>query len=284
MSDDPDSISPRVSIGLPVFNGERLVRRALDSLLTQTYQNFELIISDNNSSDATFQICSFYAARDARIRLIKQPVNIGASRNFGCVLSASSCEYFMWAAHDDIWSATFIEKCVSFLDQSHHFIGVQLPVKVFGQPEQLAGDDAWGCEECSVLNKSRHYLPTLNFNSRFYGLFRKDVIVKFNIENYDFFAGDWAWILEVARMGCIAKLDGDTGMWREPSGSGSLLTLAGGRSTPVVKLLFPFSRAAGAMLRSQGCRYFARNLAWLLYINIKFSAAMLLELLRTWRK
>jgi len=98
-----------VSIGMPVFNGGKHIRDALDSLLAQTYRNFELIISDNSSTDETEQICREYEEIDFRIRYIRQPENLGATENFQFVLARAKGEYFMWAAHDDIWDPCWIE-------------------------------------------------------------------------------------------------------------------------------------------------------------------------------
>src|SRR3989442_1198286 len=94
---------PLVSIGLPIYNGERYLRQALDSLLSQAYENFELIVSDNASDDATPEICAAYAARDARIKYFRAPTNMGAVWNFNRVFELAGGEFFMWAAHDDLW-------------------------------------------------------------------------------------------------------------------------------------------------------------------------------------
>lgn len=107
--------SPLVSIGLPVYNGERFVRRAVDSLLSQDYCNFELIISDNGSSDATAAICSDYAGRDRRIRFSSTGRNIGAIGNFMRVLEQAQGNYFMWAAADDYWSPRFVRATIDEL-------------------------------------------------------------------------------------------------------------------------------------------------------------------------
>jgi glycosyltransferase involved in cell wall biosynthesis len=104
---------PVVSIGMPVYNGERFLRQALDSLLSQTYRDFELIISDNASNDSTPAICAEYAARDSRIRYIRQPKNLGASANFKLVFDEALGQYFTWAAHDDVRSLNYIELTVN---------------------------------------------------------------------------------------------------------------------------------------------------------------------------
>ncbi|HQS53041.1 MAG TPA: glycosyltransferase, partial [Daejeonella sp.] len=99
---------PLVSIGMPAYNGEKWIRRALDSLLLQDYPNTEIIISDNLSTDRTLDICAEYAATSNKIRIIKQPVTIGIVENFRVVLTAATGKYFMWAAVDDKWDGSFV--------------------------------------------------------------------------------------------------------------------------------------------------------------------------------
>ncbi len=106
----------KVSIGLPVYNGASLLPHALDSLLGQTFSDFELIISDNASTDQTEAVCQSYAARDRRIRYVRQPVNRGAIWNFNEVFRLSRSEYFKWASHDDVCHPTFLARCVEVLD------------------------------------------------------------------------------------------------------------------------------------------------------------------------
>ncbi|MDE3179934.1 MAG: glycosyltransferase family 2 protein, partial [Acidobacteriota bacterium] len=112
------SPQPLVSIGLPVYNGEKHLSRALSTLLAQDYADFELIISDNNSKDSTAEICREFEARDSRIRYIRQAENHGAPRNFVFVLEQAQGEFFMWAAHDDWWDPSYIGKCLTTL-QAH---------------------------------------------------------------------------------------------------------------------------------------------------------------------
>ena len=108
---------PRVSIGLPVFNGENYLEKALDSILAQTYSDFELIISDNASTDRTEEICRAYAAKDERVRYFRNETNLGAAKNFNRVFELSSGEYFKWATHDDLCAPEYLERCVEILDR-----------------------------------------------------------------------------------------------------------------------------------------------------------------------
>jgi glycosyltransferase involved in cell wall biosynthesis len=101
--------APKISIGMPVYNGEKCIREALDALLAQTFTDFELIISDNASTDDTGPICREYATRDARVRYIRQPENKGVFANFQFVLNEAVGEYFMWNAADDFRSKDCIE-------------------------------------------------------------------------------------------------------------------------------------------------------------------------------
>lgn len=107
-----------VSIGLPVYNGERSVGRVLDSLLRQDYENIELIISDNASTDKTEEICRSYAAKDPRVRYHRNETNLGQKHNFQYVIKASSGRYFMWAAHDDLWEPGFVSKLMEAFEAS----------------------------------------------------------------------------------------------------------------------------------------------------------------------
>ncbi len=110
--------APLVSIGLPVYNGERFIQHALDSLLAQDYPNMELIISDNASTDRTRDICLAYQVKDSRVHYYRNDVNIGMMSNFKRALDLASGEYFMFAAHDDTWKPEFISVLLSDL-RSH---------------------------------------------------------------------------------------------------------------------------------------------------------------------
>jgi glycosyltransferase involved in cell wall biosynthesis len=108
---------PRLSIGMPVYNGEHYVGEALDGLLAQSFRDFELIISDNASTDSTGEICQSYAARDPRVRYYRHPTNVGPRKNFHRVFELANCEYFKWAHHDDRLAPEFLLRCVEVLER-----------------------------------------------------------------------------------------------------------------------------------------------------------------------
>jgi glycosyltransferase involved in cell wall biosynthesis len=106
-----------VAIGLPVHNGADHLAAALESLLSQTWDDLEIIVADNASTDGTGGIARAYAARDPRIRYFHEPVNRGAIWNFNRVLELAQSPYFKWHAHDDLCDPAFVERCVAVLDR-----------------------------------------------------------------------------------------------------------------------------------------------------------------------
>src|SRR5436305_4413473 len=99
--------TPKVGVGMPVYNAERYLREALDSFLAQTYADFELTLVDNASDDGTEAICREYATRDDRVRYHRISENMGAVLNFRRAFELARGEYFAWAAHDDLRAPTF---------------------------------------------------------------------------------------------------------------------------------------------------------------------------------
>lgn len=110
-------MSAKVSIGVPVFNGERFLGRTLDSILAQTYSDLEIVIADNASTDHTPDICSDYARRHGRVTYVRSETNVGAAPNFNRAFEATRGEYFKWCACDDLIAPEFIARCVEVLDE-----------------------------------------------------------------------------------------------------------------------------------------------------------------------
>ena len=107
--------SRKLSIGLPIFNGELFIHKAIKSILAQTFKNFELIISDNASTDSTKQICEEFAKQDNRIRYFRQNENLRTHRNFIFLLKQAKGQYFAWTAVDDYLDNDYMEKNINVL-------------------------------------------------------------------------------------------------------------------------------------------------------------------------
>lgn len=125
---------PRLTIGVPVFNGARHLEQCLDSLLAQTYDHLEIVISDNASTDRTPEICRSFCERDPRVTYHRQPQNIGAAANYNFLVRHTEGELFKWAAHDDVCAPDFVERCVAALDHR--------PDAVLAFPKMTFIDDA----------------------------------------------------------------------------------------------------------------------------------------------
>ena len=111
------STQPRLTVGLPVYNGARYLAESIEALLGQTYADFELIISDNASTDATADICRSYQKQDTRVRYFRQPRNIGCAPNHNYLVHAARGELFKWASDDDLYSRDLLARCVGALDE-----------------------------------------------------------------------------------------------------------------------------------------------------------------------
>ena len=108
---------PRLSVGLPVYNGANYLAESLDALLGQTFEDFELIISDNASTDDTADICQQYAKQDSRITYFRQPCNIGLAPNHNFTVDKARADLFKWASNDDLYARDLLKLCVEALDE-----------------------------------------------------------------------------------------------------------------------------------------------------------------------
>jgi glycosyltransferase involved in cell wall biosynthesis len=132
--------SPSVSIGLAAYNGERFIAATIESILAQTYTDFELIISDDASKDATEDICRRYAAADPRVRYHRNERNLGAAPNFNHVFHlAGPSRYFKWSAQDDLITPDYLERCVAALDADPGAVLCQSRIGVIDERGELIG-------------------------------------------------------------------------------------------------------------------------------------------------
>jgi len=115
---------PKISIAIPTFNRANYLRQAIDSILAQTFTDFELIISDNGSTDGTEEICREYAAKDSRIRYFREEKNRGAAWNHSRVVELARGEYFKWQCDDDFCAPEMVEKCIAELERDPHLVVV----------------------------------------------------------------------------------------------------------------------------------------------------------------
>lgn len=170
-----------VSIGMPVYNGAAHIKNALDSLLMQTYSNIEFIISDDASQDETALLCEKYAGRDNRIKFIKQEKNLSLVKNFAFVLGKAKGKYFMWAAQDDWWEKTFVEKTVRALETHPEHVVAMSHFKIIRSGSEKPEETVLGSHDFTNFLNYKLYKTILaaKDNPIFeYGLWRRDFLVK----------------------------------------------------------------------------------------------------------
>lgn len=134
-------MKPQISLGLPVWNGEAYVQACLQNMLDQTFQDFELIVADNCSTDRTFEIVQDMAASDRRIRCYRQPENLGASRNYNDVFEQASAPYFKWLAHDDLCAPEYLQTMHDVLQQRADVVLAHARSRLIDDAGQVLLDD-----------------------------------------------------------------------------------------------------------------------------------------------
>lgn len=165
---------PALTIGMPVYNGAAFLRPALDSLLGQSFDDFELIISDNASTDDTAQILQDYAAKDTRIRILTQAKNLGAIANFRAVYDAANAPMFMFAAADDMWDVDWIAKLLPAAQSTGGVAyGLMQTVDVTGAQEAHPSNGAYAYTGPRLLRRLKFYLApaVLGKPNPIYGIF-----------------------------------------------------------------------------------------------------------------
>ena len=224
---------PRVSIGIPVYNGDNYLEELLESLRVQTLEDFEVIISDNASTDHTADICRAYVARDPRFCYFRNAENVGAIRNYRCCFEPARAKYFKWANHDDIYTPTFLERCVDILDRHPDVVLAYTMVDAvdFTGRDLLKEhrDYARGVIESLRDNEGRlvwvfrplHFAESTSPTRRFYdclwggtlaieypffGVIRADVLRTVTLDEY-YYGFDVALVLELALRGRFHQVE-----------------------------------------------------------------------------
>lgn len=202
----PLSAPPLVSIGIPTFNRESTIGRAIESVLSQNYPNLEVLISDNASLDATQTTCERYVAADSRVRYWRQANNLGPTPNFEFVLRQARGEFFMWLGDDDWLGPGFIERCVAELLK---YPDVAI---VGGEVHYYRNDKVYACDRndaflmhAPLARVFSYYWKVCN-NGIFYSLMRRDLIADNSLKNC--MGGDWLFIAGMVYSGKALQLPG----------------------------------------------------------------------------
>lgn len=171
------SSAVRLTIGLPVYNGEHYLADALDSLLAQDFGDFVIIISDNASTDSTESVAREYATRDARVSYVRHPTNQGAAFNHNYVLDATDTPYFKWASDDDRYDPTFLSQCIRLLDEQPEAVLAHCSTTYIDDQGDVVDRFEYNLKT-DHPNTAVRYWSTLYHQGGddFYGVFRTEVL------------------------------------------------------------------------------------------------------------
>jgi len=199
---------PTVCVGLPVYNGGNLLSQAIESILSQDFENIQLIISDNCSSDNTEEICLRYQKMDERIKYHRLEENLGALKNFLNVFGLSSAPYFMWTSHDDLRERSFISKCLEKIESDPSIALVYPRSKVLDNNSRFMGiaNDHVNTDQDNPIERFRHLIWEIGMCNMFYGLYRSHIIKKVRAWNESLF-GDNLILAEISLLGKIVQID-----------------------------------------------------------------------------
>lgn len=209
MTDDQLKLQrPLVSVGLPVFNGEKSLRAAIETLIAQTYPNMELIISDNCSTDATQEICNKFALQDKRIKYFRQAENIGAVGNFRFVLEQAKGKYYFWAAADDTHSPDFIDANVTFLERNPDYCASISPCRNEGGKFSIYWMGDRPLNQSSYESKILTFFKGWHRAAIFYSVYRREILTNDPIlYGPEHLGQDWAVVMHIAKLGHFQRIE-----------------------------------------------------------------------------
>lgn len=211
-------MEPKITLAMPVYNGERYIQSAVDSILAQDFADFELIINDNASTDSTEAICRDYASKDARVRYIRNEKNLGAAPNYNLGYENARGDYLKWCAHDDLISPNFLSTCLKALEASPEASlafgrtqcidheGKEIPWDEGSLMEEINDDDS-ATRFHTAITRAGTCFPI-------FGLFRMSVLKRTTLHR-SYYGSDRALIAETALLGKCLQVNEATFFNRE---------------------------------------------------------------------
>ena len=292
-------MSPLVTIGIPVYNGEKFIRNRLDSILSQTFDKFEIIISDNASTDSTEKIIQEYVKKDKRIKYFRQKKNLGLWNNFNFILEKAKTKYFAFAAVDDVFQPEFIEKNIRILESNEDIVCSVSKIKLFGERTNLLKYDSntkyitkkkkkflekFGYMDTFPTSgkyeeRVNQYLKNIKHNQIFYGVYRTEQIKK-SIIKKSFMWNDSATSLNVLKYGNFYVVDQvlmkvyDGGMSRT-----GMIHATKGINRGIGRI-FPYFRFTVWCIKNLNLKIFLKNFFFFFNLNMYGGFSICLDILR----
>lgn len=203
-----DVSKPRVTVGIPVYNGEKYLGKTIESVLAQTFSDLELIISDNGSTDRTKEIAQSYAARDPRVRYVRSEANRGAAWNYRHLFELSQGEYFRWAPSDDLFATDSVAECVAALDANPDAALCYPKTDLIDSTGQVIRpyEDNLDLRSPDPVERFRQGLGQIGLVNVIYGLMRSSLLKQTRLMR-NFVGADEVLVLELALLGRFLKLE-----------------------------------------------------------------------------
>ena len=287
---------------MPVYNGELFIKKSIESILVQTFTDFELIISDNSSTDSTQEICQNFLKKDNRIRIFKQKENIGVHRNFNFLLSQAKGKYFAWAAVDDYLDNDFMEKNLKVLESNDSIVSSIGKIIPYGTDSlnidsKLIDTSNYPKFLKNFVKHSRHkkMIDTApisgNINSkirtllkitkslgRFYGVHRTEQL-KQCIVKKPFINVEVAVFLNLLRLGDFYE-ESSTTLYEFDEGISShgIINMAKYSEHNLFEILFPFYPFTRWLIQNFGIMTFIRNFDILFKMNLGGGFALFVDI------
>ena len=267
-------MQPKVCIGMPVYNGAKTIKKAINSLIAQTFQNFELIISDNASDDDTANICREFVLKDKRIHYLSQSKNIGPHKNCNFLLSNATGKYFMFASDDDWRSPEFLETNIIALESNLKFVAST-------SPNCFEGEENKDDKHIKFSLKGSPKERFVNFlqnawcsHGIFYSLMRTDIIKSFKELNKSYTANDWSLNFFLLSMGEINRTKDGLTVLGKFGNSSSENPWKHYRNKPVEIIipLYEFSKYALGLMKN--LNYYEWTYVLLKILKVNFQAMM----------
>lgn len=244
----------KISIGLPIYNEERFIENRLKNILSQTYSDFEIIISDNASTDSTQLICDEFIKQDKRIKYFRQAKNQGWLLNFKNTLHYATGEYFIWTAADDLWESNFLEIILQQLESSKDIVCSIGKIKIYDKlidngkintievsQKQYIKNFRLETITGSYADKVYQILHNASFANYLYGLFRTEILKKTSDHMFSL-SWDRTLILKIAKYGTLHTTD-ESFWYRYPKGMSMVSIIDQYRygSIDLFQMFFPYS-------------------------------------------
>jgi glycosyltransferase involved in cell wall biosynthesis len=203
--------APPLTIGLPVYNGERYLAEAIESILDQTFTDFTLIAADNASTDSTLEILEDFAGRDSRVVILRSEANRGAAWNYNRVVAECKGPFFKWAAADDLLDSTCVERSIERLETSPQTVVLAYPgtklVDGEGNLIALFDDNLAAAPGAAAHTRFRRVIRNIVFGNAMFSVLRVDALRRTRLHG-NFPSADQALLGELSLVGEFRTVEG----------------------------------------------------------------------------